>query len=407
MDKIKGLKEELGKNWEEANSYFDKADKDGRTLLDPTEKEAFEKIMSKNDDIDANIKMLEKIEANEAENANDFTEKAKSLGIGTDETKAIHSKVFNKYLRSQTLNHEEKSILVRGTNTQIASTTTLGGFLVPEEWSRRIDVARAHIGSIKNICTVINTAGGGTLPYPKIDDSANSGAGIMSEGVAPAVNDLTFGNVNLGDFTYTSGIIKVSFQLINDEDVDLIPLVGELAGMRIERAQSAHFVTGDNSGEPDGFITAIDAYNAGGDGGALTSTVIYDLVASVDIAYQSNATFVFSPSVLGTIKKLSVGSSDNRPLWVPGLAQGEPSTIDGSPYLVNADMADEADAAKYMAYGDFSKYVVRTVGGMQLLRMDERFADALVVGFMAYERADGQYVGADTGAIKYVYRTAT
>lgn len=407
MDKIKGLKEDLQRNWNEANSYYDKAEKDGRKLLDHTEKEAFDRIMADSDNIEANIKALEKLQENEASRAETFGAKAETLKMGSDEHNAKHIKAFGKYLRSQPMTAEEKGFMTRGTNTQIASTTTLGGFLVPEEWQRRIDVARKHVGSIKNICTNVNTMGGGVLPWPKVDDSTNSGAGIQTEGSAPAVNDLTFGETQLSAYTYTSGIIKVSFQLLQDEDVDLVPLVGELAGMRLERAQSAHFVSGDASSKPDGFITAIDPYNAGGDGGSLTSDVIYDLVASVDVAYQANSHFVFSPATLGTIKKLSVGTSDNRPLWVPGLAQGEPSTIDGSPYLVCADMADEADAAKYMAYGDFSKYVVRTVGGMNLMRMDERFADALVTGFLGYERVDGQYVGADTGAIKYAYRTAT
>ena len=67
---------------------------------------------------------------------------------------------------------------------------------------------------------------------------------------------------------------------------------------------------------------------------------------------------------------------------------------------------DEAAAAKYVLFGDFSKYVIRTIGGMNLIRMNERFADSLTSGFLAWERIDADLVASDA-PIKYVYRTAT
>jgi HK97 family phage major capsid protein len=49
---------------------------------------------------------------------------------------------------------------------------------------------------------------------------------------------------------------------------------------------------------------------------------------------------------------------------------------------------------------DFSKYVVRNAGGVQMLRLNERYADALLVGFIAYKRSDAGAINA--AAIKYI-----
>jgi HK97 family phage major capsid protein len=49
-----------------------------------------------------------------------------------------------------------------------------------------------------------------------------------------------------------------------------------------------------------------------------------------------------------------------------------------------------AASAKSIAFGDFNAaYVIRQVTGVSVKRFDERYADALQVGFMSYARYDG------------------
>ena len=49
---------------------------------------------------------------------------------------------------------------------------------------------------------------------------------------------------------------------------------------------------------------------------------------------------------------------------------------------------------KTILFGDFSGYAVRVAGGINVLRMDERYADELNVGFIAYKRVDGDLISA-------------
>tara|TARA_R110000803_G_scaffold102638_11_gene170760 strand:- start:1282 stop:2502 length:1221 start_codon:yes stop_codon:yes gene_type:complete len=401
----KGLQEKQGRLYEQQKEIYAVAKEDGRTALNEEEGRKYDKIEQDYVKLEEDVKRLSAMEAKEGDSSSAIEKMASKKDMSKDEYKEKYSKAFTKHMRNQPMSADEQGVLTRGTSTQVAGTTTLGGFFVPEEWANVINVQRAHIGSVKSISNVINTTGGGTLPYPNFNDTGVS-AVPMTEGTAPAVSDITVGNTNLGDHTYTSGILKVSFQLMNDEAVDFVDLVGVTLGKRLERGIATDLVTGDNSGNPDGFLTAINPHQAGGDGGTFTASDVYDLEGSLDREYSQNGTFVLNNSTLSVIKALQIGSGDARPLWAPSFRDGEPHTIIGHPYLVSADMPDIAAAAKYLAFGDFSNYTVRTVGGMNMLRMNERFADALSVGFIAWERVDGQLTG-PASSIKYIYRTAT
>jgi HK97 family phage major capsid protein len=104
------------------------------------------------------------------------------------------------------------------------------------------------------------------------------------------------------------------------------------------------------------------------------------------------------------IRKLGVGSSNDFPVFIPGMAMGEPDRVFGVPFYVNNDMDAIAATKKALVAADFSKYVVRNAGGVQMLRLNERFADALLVGYIAYKRSDAGAI--DTAAIKYITQKA-
>jgi HK97 family phage major capsid protein len=125
---------------------------------------------------------------------------------------------------------------------------------------------------------------------------------------------------------------------------------------------------------------------------------------SVNRAYRQNAEWMFNDNTLLAIKKLT--DSNNRPLWSPGIAAGEPDRFDGDRYVVNDDMPDMAASAKPILYGDFSNYFIRDVLGIQLLRLSERYADYLQVGFIAFSRHDGLLADAGTNPVKHLLMAA-
>jgi HK97 family phage major capsid protein len=121
---------------------------------------------------------------------------------------------------------------------------------------------------------------------------------------------------------------------------------------------------------------------------------------SVDPAYRANARYMFNDGTLKVLKKKKDG--DGQYLWLSGLAVREPDTIMGKPYTINQHMASIATGAKVALFGDFSKYYIRRVAGVQVLRLTERYADYNQTAFLMFARADGALVDAGTNPIKHL-----
>jgi HK97 family phage major capsid protein len=98
--------------------------------------------------------------------------------------------------------------------------------------------------------------------------------------------------------------------------------------------------------------------------------------------------------------------SQNRPLWQPSLQAGVADTLLGYGLVVNNDMPVPAANAKSVLFGDFQRgYVIRDVVGVQVRRLDERYADFLQVGWFAYARSDATVQ--DAAAYKALTQSAT
>jgi HK97 family phage major capsid protein len=95
------------------------------------------------------------------------------------------------------------------------------------------------------------------------------------------------------------------------------------------------------------------------------------------------------------------------PLWQTSVQSGEPDQLLGYPVVPNNDVATMAANAKSILFGDFRKYKIRRVRGGSLVRLNERYADALQVGFFLFGRVDGNLIDAGTNPIKYYANSAT
>jgi HK97 family phage major capsid protein len=176
-------------------------------------------------------------------------------------------------------------------------------------------------------------------------------------------------------------------------------------GNRIGRIQNDHFTTGDGSGKPKGVVNA-SASGVTSVADPPTYDNFVDLVHSVDPAYRSNGKFMMNDATLKTIKKIKVlqysGDTTGVPLWSPSLVAGQPDMILGYPFVINQSMASPGSTAKKVLFGDFSKYLVRDVRDVTLLRLDERFAELGQVAFLAFARSDGDLLDAGTNPVKYM-----
>lgn len=285
-------------------------------------------------------------------------------------------------------------------------TTTAGGHLIAPEFVARLEKNLLHFGGMIAEADVIETSTGAPLQWPNYDDTAQKGA-ILAINTAVANQDVTFGQFTLDAYKYSSKQILVPVELMQDSAFDINALVADVVGERLGRILNEHFTTGTGTAQPAGVVTGSAVGKTGATGQTLS--VVYndlvDLYHSVDIAYRGDAKWMMNDSSVKVIRKLL--DANNLPLWQPALAQGRPDTIMGAPVLVNNDVAVMAANAKSILLGNYKRYKVRRVKDITLLRLNERYADAHQVGFLAFCRFDGKLMNAGTNPVKHYANSAT
>jgi HK97 family phage major capsid protein len=293
----------------------------------------------------------------------------------------------------------------RAALTGAQSTTTTGGYTVADSAMQALEVSMLEFGGMRQVARVIRTATGGALPIPHTNDTANKGR-LLSENTTATETEMTFGQLVLDAYKYSSDYVLASVEFLQDTSIDAGEFLGTALGTRIARLQNDHFTTGTGSSQPNGVVTA-----AGNSSVTLagTATVTYDnivdIIHSVDPAYRNNARFMFHDGALKMLKKVKIlqysGDTAGVPLWQPSLVAGQPDLIHGYPYIINQSMTTPATGVKSILFGDFSKYIIRDVRDVTLLRLDERFAELHQVAFLAFARSDGDLLDAGTDPIKY------
>ena len=395
----KQLREKRGALIEQMQGMVAAAKAEGRNLSNE-ENEKFDAISNEVDELRSAAARIERSE-----------ELKKELATKAEEVRdAAPAKVevrdaFNAYLRKgmNGLNAGEARALaeLRGTDTQITTNDGLGGFLVPENWSDFVSATELFKSDIEQVATVLRTANGQHFNLPANDDTSVVAA-ILGEGTAESVSDMTFTNVKFEPYTYSSKIVKVSNQLIADNAFDLASFVGSQLANRLKRGINAHLTTGDASSKPQGIVTGSALGKTAASATAVTISEVMDLFYSVDASYRNaaGAGWMMNSATAKAIRVLGFGSSNDFPAYVPGMSVGEPDMLFGKPVYINEDMDGIATGKKSIIFGDLKQYYVHEAGGVQLLRLNERFADALSTGFIAYRRVDGNVL--QSSAIKHL-----
>jgi HK97 family phage major capsid protein len=292
----------------------------------------------------------------------------------------------------------------RAALTAAQSTTTTGGYTVADETMQALEIALLQYSTLRGVATVRRTATGGPMPFPTTNDTANKGE-IIGENLTSNELEMTFGQLVLDAYKYSSKYVLASIEFLQDTSINANQFIGDMLGTRIARITNDHFTTGTGTSQPFGIVAAA-ASGVTGVADPPTYDNFVDLVHSVDPAYRVNARFMFNDATLKTLKKIKVlqysGDATGMPLWQPSMTASQPDTILGYPFLINQSMAGPGSAAKKVLFGDFSKYQIRDVKEVQLMRLDELFALLGQVAFLAISRHDGDLLNAGTNPVKYM-----
>jgi HK97 family phage major capsid protein len=318
----------------------------------------------------------------------------------------LNNRNFHMKLPRVALRNTDAASIVEWDKRAAMGTTSgaVGLYTVPDETMRELEISMLAFGGMRQVATVLRTDTGAALPIPTSDDTSNKGA-IVAENSTTAEVDITFGQIVLDSYKYSSKYVLVSVELLQDSAINVAAFIGKALGERLGRITNDHFTTGTGSGQPNGIVTASSA-GVSSVADPPTYDNFVDLVHSIDPAYRTNAKFMLNDATLKTIKKIKVlqysGDTTGVPLWSPSMVAGQPDSILGFPYVINQSMASPGSSAKKVIFGDLSKYLIRDVRDVTLLRLDERFAEYHQVAFLAFSRHDGDLLDAGTDPVKHM-----
>ena len=411
-DDVQKLRDQRANLWEQAKALLDAG------LNSAEDVQTYERMEGDLDALDNRIDALERAAERGDRYSQGITPPAAILGGGSDADEDADDRAFESAFRNflkvgvNDLDPEERAIMraqfSRIENAAAVGTGGAGGYTVPAAFRDKFVEVQKQFGTMLREAEVIETDTGANLPWPTNDDTGNVGA-ILAENTAVTEQDFTFGTAALDAYMYTSKMVRASLQFLQDTMLPEAWLAKKL-GERVGRILSQHFTTGTGTNQPDGIVTSAGVGVTGAGSFATTGGIsgdnLLDLIESVDDAYlaSGNAKFMIHQTVRKAVRKLK--GTDGQYLWQPGLQAGVPNMLSGYPVVINNDMAALAQGSKSALFGDIRQaYVVRIVKGLQVLRLTERYADYLQVGFLAFERADGTMQ--DANAVKVFQATAT
>lgn len=363
------------------DEHLDKFEAFNQRLTEAAKKaEAIEEVKSRFDEIETAMKRVTGATVEtKASRVNDWARAvvdAHTLGL------ANLSAEQQKTMKA--INDEYKALAV--------TPDTAGGYLAPVEFVREIIKGETEISPVRTLARVRQTAQK-SVQVPKRTGQF-AAQWVAEQGTKTETTGLAYGLEDIPTHEIYA-LIDISNQMLEDSAFNMEQEIASEAIEQFALAEGTAFVSGNGAGKPQGFLSAASVQTTNS-GAATTVTAdgLLTLKHAIKTAYTRNANFLLNRTTLGSVRKLK---DDNKQyLWMPGIANGKPNTIDGDPYMEMPDMPSEGAGLKPVAYGDFRRaYTWVDRISMEMLRDPYTQATAGNVRFIVRKRVGGQVVLAE------------
>ena len=372
------LREKRNTAWNAAKTFLDSHRTEKGTLT-AEDDATYSRMEQEIADLGKEIARLERQEALEAEVNKPVNKPLTSKPVTAAEKPAKTGRASDAYkdamLSAMRSNFRNVSnVLQEGVDTD-------GGYLVPEEYDRRlIDVLDGE-NIMRSLATKITTAG-----QHKINIAATKPAAAwIEEGGQLSFGDATFDQILL-DSHKLHVAIRVTEELLYDNAFGLENYIITQFGKALANAEEDAFLNGDGVGKPLGLFAA----SGGGQiAETLTAAIkaddIINLVYALKRPYRKNASFIMNDKNIAVIRKLK--DNNGAYIWQPSAQAGEPDRLFGYPVHTSAYAPENA-----IAFGDYKYYNIGDRGARSFKQLTELFAGNGMIGYVAKERVDGKLI---------------
>jgi HK97 family phage major capsid protein len=412
---LKEWREQRSKLVHDMRGIIDRAQNEKRALT-AEENAQIARMKTDAENLKQSILNVEEIEAEERAAVPDSQRQARKVD------QPAQTSELRKFLMADPRTSQARQSFDLLPEQRAQNTLTLagGGAVVAPDTSMygRIVEALKWFGGMEAVgAEVYTTDTGADMPIATDNDTSNVGAIVAEEGSQAGGSNVTMGQVVLHSYLYSSKVVKVSWQLLQDASFDIESYLGRKLGMRLARIQNTHFTTGTGVNQPQGLVTGatVGRQSATGNTTSVVADDVLRLIRSVDPAYLQNAKFMMSSSSALQYELLKDGNGQY--LWRDGAGFGglkdvsgfamTAGTLRGFPVVLNNDMPTMAASAKHTSFGDHSYYKIRRVKAIQIVRINELYVENGQVGFLAFMRADGGLVDAGQNPVKLLQNSAS
>lgn len=372
---IQELIQKRAKVWETAKSFVDThEDKNGRLSAEDTA--AYNRMEQEIEDLTASIERQQRAAErdkilSQPINSPIVTKPANGVDVKTGRASDEYKAAMLGALRSNFCN--VSNVLQEGVDAD-------GGYLVPEEYDKRLIDVLEEENILRALGTKLTTAGD-----HKINVAATKpAASWIEEGQELTWGDSTFSQILL-DAHKLHVAIKVTEELLYDNAFGLENYIITQFGKALANAEEDAFLNGDGKGKPTGIFAKTGGGNVTAEVAAFTGDELINLVYTLKRPYRKKAAFIMNDKNLAVLRKLK--DANDQYLWQPSLKEGEPEILLGYPVYTSAYAPADA-----IAFGDFSYYNIGDRGSRSFKKLTELFAGNDMVGFVAKERVDGKLI---------------
>lgn len=383
MSQTLELREKRAKAWEAAKAFLDAKAKDG-AFASAEDAATYDRMEQEVMDLGKQIDRLERQAAIDAELAKATSTPITNQPNGKADGDSKQGRASDEYKRAfwngmrNKMSYEVQNVLSIGTDSE-------GGYLVPDEYEKKLVQALEDEVFFRSLANVIKTSSGDRkIP---IVTSKGEAAWIDEGGQFPESDD-SFGQTSIGAYKLAT-MIKVSDELLNDSVFNIENYISKEFARRIGTKEEEAFFVGDGKGKPEGLFGSADL-------GVTAATVnitfddVMDLFYSLRAPYRKKATWLLNDSTVKAIRKLKDGNGNY--IWQPSVRDGEPDRILNRPYRTSIYVPELAAGNRVMAFGDYSYYWIADRQGRSFKRLNELYATTGQVGFLACERVDGKLI---------------
>ena len=321
------------------------------------------------------------------------------VGVSSDEQNEISRTAMRNFI----VKGETRDLGVGA----VAGSITGGSQLVAPAFSPILTQAQLAYGGVVNIVNQRQTETGASMKISLVNDTSN-GLSAWGEDTAASEADPTLSTVTSNTDKYTTGVILVTLEELEDSYFDLDSFIKDAFGQRLYRGLAKNISQGSGN-----FASYFAGATSGATSASPTAITYADLLAlygSLDPAYLPNATWTMNAATRTAL--LGVVDTTGRPLFQPALSAPNGAdalgTLLGHPVVLDQFAPAIAATHTAVAFGDFKQGVtLRSVGQFQIARDPYTYLISKgAVAFIGYGRGGSYNTDAGTHPIKVLTQHA-